>query len=381
MYNYFEQGPIRPPSEAQSLLIRVTRNCPWNKCAFCHTYTGSKFELRSVDDVKKDIRAMKAIADQIVQSSRDMGEQGEVNRNALKHLYNNGVLYDECFYNISAWLYFGGESAFLQDANSLIVKTADLVEILTFLREQFPQIKRITSYCRSHTAARKTVAEFKQLKQAGLSRIHIGMESGSNEVLALIHKGVAANDHIKAGLNIRESGIELSEYFMPGLGGVQWTREHALETACVLNAINPDFIRLRTFHAVPGTGMDNLIKKGEFQPLSDEDIIGEIKLFIKNLEVQGTVLMSDHILNLLEEVEGRLPEDKLRLLSVIERYFALPQQERLIYRLGRRSGALRRLDDLADRESYLRLQGMADSIAAEGSDLDTHINTMMNYYI
>jgi len=278
-------------------------------------------------------------------------------------------------------LHFGGESAFLQDANSLIVETPDLIEILTFLREKFPQIKRITSYCRSHTAARKSVNEFKQLQNAGLSRIHIGMESGSDEVLALIRKGVTANDHIKAGLNIRQAGIELSEYVMPGIGGVKWTREHALETARVLNIINPDFIRLRTFHTVPGTGMDELIKKGEFQQLSDEDILREIQLFIENLEVQGTILASDHILNLLEELEGRLPEDKLKLLSVIRRYFALPERERLIYRVGRRCGALRKLDDLADTESYLKLKYMIDGLAAESSGLEEYLAKIMNNYI
>ena len=381
MRNYFEQGPIRPPSEAISLLIRVTRNCPWNKCAFCHTYSGSKFELRSVDEVKKDIQAMRDIADRIIELSGNLGELGHVNRNVLKHFYNDNR-YNEYFYSIAAWLYFGGENAFLQDANSLIIKTPELVEILTFLKEKFPQIKRITSYCRSHTAARKRVDEFEQLRSAGLSRIHIGMESGSNEVLTLIHKGVTADDHIKAGLNIRQAGLELCEYVMPGLGGIKWTREHASETAKVLNVINPDFIRLRTFHVVPGTGMDELMKKGEFQRLDDEDILREIQLFIENLDVQGTMLVSDHILNLLEELEGKLPEDKFKLLSVIEKYFALPEQERLIYRLGRRNGVLRKIDDLTtDTESYLKLKSIVDSFAAEGSDLEEYFSEIMNNYI
>ncbi|MCG6535604.1 MAG: radical SAM protein [Syntrophales bacterium LBB04] len=381
MSNYFEQGPIRPPSESTSLLIRVTRNCPWNKCAFCHTYSGSKFELRSIEDIKKDIQGMKDIADQIIELSRELGESGRVSRNVLKHLYNNDYQYNEYFHNIAAWLYFGGENAFLQDANSLIIKTPDLVEILNFLREKFPQIRRITSYCRSHTAARKSVDEFVQLQNAGLSRIHIGMESGSDEVLALIHKGVTANDHIKAGLNIRQAGIELSEYVMPGIGGVKWTEEHASKTASVLNAINPDFIRLRTFHIVPGTGMDELVKKGEFQPLSDEDILREIQLFIENLDVQGTMLFSDHILNLLEELEGKLPEDKPKLLAVLKRYFTLSEQERLIYRLGRRIGALRKLDDLADAETYLKLKSIVDRNAAKGSSLEEDMVRIMNSYI
>jgi radical SAM superfamily enzyme YgiQ (UPF0313 family) len=381
MNNCFEQGPIRPPSEATSLLIRVTRNCPWNKCAFCHTYRGSKFELRSVEEVKKDIQTMKDIADQIVGFSCKLGEGGHVNRNVLKQIYNSNVFCNDFFQTMAGWLYFGSENVFLQDADSLILKTTDLLAILDFLREKFPQIKRITSYCRSHTAARKTVGEFEQFKKAGLSRIHIGMESGSDEVLSLIHKGVTASDHIKAGLNIRQAGIELSEYVMPGLGGAKWTRQHALETARVINAINPDFIRLRTLHVVPGTGMDELMKKGEFQPLNDEDILREINLFIENLDVQGTYLSSDHILNLLEELEGKFPADKPGILSAIRRFFELSVQDRLIFRLGRRSGVLRKLDDLANEEAYSRLKSVVDRYIANGGNIEEDIIKTMNNYI
>jgi len=381
MNNYFEQGPIRPPSEATSLLIRVTRNCPWNKCAFCHTYRGSKFELRSVEEVKKDIQSMKDIADEIMNLSSKWGEGGNVNRNVLRQIYNSRDCYNDFLYTVAAWLYFGGENVFLQDANSLILKTADLLAILDFLREKFPAIKRITSYCRSHTAARKTVIEFEQLKKAGLSRIHIGMESGCDEVLSFIHKGVTASDHIKAGLNIRQAGIELSEYIMPGLGGGKWTHQHALETARVINVINPDFIRLRTLHVVPGTQMDELMEKGEFQPLNDEEILREINLFIENLDVQGTYLASDHILNLLEELEGKFPADKPIMLSAIRRYFELSTEDRLIFRLGRRSGALRKLDDLADKETYSRLKSVVDHYNAEGGNIEDDIIKTMNNYI
>ena len=381
MNNCFEQGPIRPPSEATSLLIRVTRNCPWNKCSFCHTYRGSKFELRSVEEVKKDIQTMKDIADQITGFSLKLGEDGHVNRNVLKQIYNSEILNNDFFHTVAGGLYFGGENVFLQDANSLILKTDDLLAILDFLREKFPQIKRITSYCRSHTAARKTVDEFEQLKKAGLSRIHIGMESGCDEVLSLIHKGVTASDHIKAGLNIRQAGIELSEYVMPGLGGAKWTHQHALESARVINAINPDFIRLRTLCVVPGTQMDELRKKGEFQPLNDEDILREINLFIENLNVQGTYLASDHILNLLEELEGEFPEDKPLILSAIRRFFDLSAEDRLIFRLGRRSGVLRKLDDLADDEAYSRLKSVVDRYNTQGGNLEGDIIKTMNNYI
>jgi radical SAM superfamily enzyme YgiQ (UPF0313 family) len=380
MNNYFEQGPIRPPSEATSLLIRVTRNCPWNKCVFCHTYRGTKFELRTVEEVKADIQAMKDYADQIIKLSWKLGEGGRVSKNVLKQISNQS-LDNDYFQTIAVWLYFGGENVFLQDANSLIAKTPDLVAILDFLKEKFPQIKRITSYCRSHTAARKTVSEFEQLKNAGLSRIHVGMESGSDEVLALVNKGVTADIHIKAGQNIKQAGIELSEYFMPGLGGIKFTIQNALESAKVINAVNPDFIRLRTLHVVPGTALEDLVKNGEFQTLGDDDIIREIGLFIENLEVHGTQLISDHILNLLEELEGRFPEDKPKFLAVIKKYFELSAEERLIFRLGRRSGAFRRLDDLGDKETYLRLKLVVDSYAGEGRSLEDDMVNIMNNYI
>jgi len=376
----FEQGPIRPPSEAASLLIRVTRNCPWNKCTFCHTYRGTKFELRNVEEVKADIQAMKDIADQIAELSWKLGEGGRVNRNVMKQI-SNDRLYNDYFQTVAVWLYFGGENAFLQDANSLIAKTPDLVAILHFLREKFSQIKRITTYCRSHTAARKTVSEFEQLKKAGLSRIHVGMESGSDDVLALINKGVKASDHIKAGQNIRQSGIELSEYYMPGLGGAKYSIQHALETARVMNAINPDFIRLRTLHVVPGTELEDLVKSGEFQSLGDEDILKEIELFIENLEVKGSHLVSDHILNLMEELEGTFPEDKSKILHLIKRYFDLSDEERLIFRLGRRSGSLRMLNDLDDKEIFSRLKAVVDKYTADGGNLEEDIDKIMNNYI
>jgi len=378
--HYFEQGPIRPPSEATSLLISVTRNCPWNKCAFCHTYRGTKFELRSVEEVKKDIQTMKDIADEVTDLSFKWGEGGSVSRNVVRRIYNSDG-YNDCIYTVAAWLYFGGENVFLQDANSLILKTTDLLSILNFLKEKFPDIKRITSYCRSHTAARKTVDEFKQLKNAGLSRIHIGMESGSDDVLSLIHKGVTAADHIRAGMNIREADIELSEYVMPGLGGIRLTREHALETAKVINAINPDFVRLRTLHVVPGTGLDELMKKGEFERLSDDGILEEIKLFIEKLDVNGTYLASDHILNLLEELEGVFPDDKKKILSAIDRYFELSSADRQIFRLGRRTGVFRKLDDLINGEAYLQLKSVVDSYAASGGNLDEDVVKIMNNFI
>jgi radical SAM superfamily enzyme len=207
------------------------------------------------------------------------------------------------------------------------------------------------------------------------------MESGCDDVLSMINKGVTAADHIKAGLNIRQSGIELSEYVIPGLGGTKYTRQHALDTAKVLNAINPDFIRLRTLHVVPGTELDERMGKGEFQTLKDDDVLREIKLFVENLDVQNTFFASDHILNLLEELEGRFPEDKKKILSTIEQYFQLSPDERLIFRVGRRSGAYRKLADLSDTEMYSKLKSTVDHYAARGLDIEEEIIKTMNNYI
>jgi len=378
----FEQGPIRPPSEAKSLLLRVTRNCPWNKCAFCHSYHDRKFSLRSVEDVRKDIDEARRIADDIGRISWKMGEGGAVSEAVIDGIFRNEGLYNDSYRSIAAWLYYGGESVFLQDANSIIVKTDDLVDILTNLRDTFPQVTRITSYCRSKTACRKSVEEFRRLKEAGLNRIHIGLESGCDPVLEFISKGVTAEEHIEGGRRIVASGLSLSEYIIPGLGGTRWSREHALETARVLNAINPDFIRLRSLQVRRGTALYGIMKEGRFTPLHDEEVVREIRLLIANLKGIESRVVSDHILNLLEELEGKLPEDRDRLLGIIDGYFTLPEDDRLVYRLGRRKGIYRSLGDLSDRRVYGILKGAIDGYkAGDPAELDRDLHRIMHNYI
>ncbi len=378
----FEQGPIRPPSEARSLLVRVTRNCPWNKCAFCNSYRDTAFSLRTVEEVRNDIRAAGEIAAEIRSLSWQMGEGGRVTADVINRIWNPDGPYSDGFRSVGAWLYYGGESVFLQDANSLIVKTADLVEILHFVKETFPHVTRITSYCRSKTAARKSVEELKSLREAGLSRIHIGMESGYDPLLAFIRKGTTAAEHVEGGKRIVAAGISLSEYVIPGLGGTRWSKEHAEETARTINQINPDFIRLRSLHVVRGTDLDGLMRSGAFSPLGDEDVVREIRRFIECLEGVESTLVSDHILNLLEELEGKLPEDRERLLDAIDRYFALPPTDRLIFRIGRRRGLYRKLDDLSDRPTYGRLKQVVDDyMKAEPGRLEQDLFRLMHHYI
>ncbi len=378
----FEQGPIRPPSEARSLLIRVTRNCPWNKCAFCRTYQREKFSLRSVEEVKEDITRARRIADEIRALSWKLGEAGRITEAVVRRIYHGGNGYNDAFRSVCAWLYWGGESVFLQDANSLILKTEDLEEILSFLREQFPGVTRITSYCRSQTARRKTVEELQRLRQAGLSRIHVGMESGYDPLLEFIRKGATAADHIEGGKRIVESGISLCEYIIPGLGGDRWSEENALATATVINAINPDYVRLRSLQVVKGTGLYELMKKGEFTPLGDDETVREIRVFIASLEGIQTTIVSDHILNLLEDVEGKLPEDKDKLLAVIDAYLSLPLQDRMIFRLGRRQGIYRCLEDLRDPVMYGRLKAITDEYLPNDPErFETDLRQLMRQYV
>ena len=352
----FEQGPIRPPSEAKSLLIRPTRNCPWNKCAFCHTYRDTRFELRSVEEIKKDIDAVRDLADRIGEISWKLGQGGKVNDPVVSQIFGNETLFSETLRHVAAWLYFGGQTVFLQDADTLVMKTDNLLDVLSYLKEKFPGIRRVTSYCRSRTARHKSVEDLKRIREAGLVRIHVGLESGCDEVLKFIRKGVTAADHIEGGQRLVAAGISLCEYVMPGLGGQRWSREHAIETARVLNAINPDHIRMRTLSVRWGTALYEMMQQGEFQPIGDEEILKEISLFIGHLDGIESRIVSDHILNLLEELEGKLPEDKEKLLGIIDRYFVMPEEDRLVFRLGRRRGLYRSLDDLSDSNTYRQLK-------------------------
>jgi radical SAM superfamily enzyme YgiQ (UPF0313 family) len=369
----FELGPIRPPSEAFSLLIRVTRNCPWNRCKFCPIYKGAKFQLRSVEEVKRDIDMVKAIQDEIKELAR---KHGDSPREMAAGVYNNPP--NDSYRNVALWMYSGGKHVFLQDANTLIMKTADLVEIIRYLKETFPEIDRITSYARSHTAARKSVDELKELHKAGLSRIHIGMESGYDPVLVFLDKGVTAADHITAGKNVVASGISLCEYVMLGAGGKKWWREHALETARALNQIRPDYIRFRTLTIQPRMPLYNDVDSGEFIRSTDEEIVEEEELLLENLDCPAQIV-SDHMINLLPEVEGRLPEDKEKMLVVIQRFQSLSAEERDTYKLGRRLGLFSRLDDLADASLRTQVEGVLSRLGEDGVSDDLLFGLMERY--
>jgi radical SAM superfamily enzyme YgiQ (UPF0313 family) len=293
----YEVGPIRPPSEAASLLIRVTRNCPWNRCEFCPTYKGTRFERRPIEDILEDI-------------DRAATFHGDVFR-----------------------------TAFIQDANSLVMETDDLVQVLSRLKEKFPSVQRVTSYARARTVAWKSAEELGQLHEAGLSRLHIGLESGYGPLLEYMKKGVTPELVTEGGKKVVESGISLCLYVILGLGGQlrlegqETWRNHALATAAVLNEVNPDYIRVRTLTIKEGMPLHERIVRGEFEESSDAEKVGEERLLIEKLQV-SSYFASDHSTNVLMDVRGQLPGDKQAMLAIMDQYLELSDEDQLDFRLG-----------------------------------------------
>jgi radical SAM superfamily enzyme len=341
----YEQGVIRPPSEASSLLIRVTRNCPWNQCLFCPAYKGVKFSKRAVEEVKGDIDNM---ADEL---------KG----------------------------YSGVKTAFLQDADSLILPVNDLVVILDHLKEKFPEIDRITTYARARTLSHKSVEDLKRLKQAGLTRIHAGMESGSAKVLQMIKKGITPQEVVNGGRNVMEAGIELSEYIMPGIAGRTLSEEHAIETAGLLNLVRPHFIRVRTFAMHPQSPMQKMVREGTFVPLTDDEIIAEIRLLVNHLDSMHSYFScNDFSLNLLMQVDGFLDEKKEVMLNELDAFLSMTKRQRQVYTLLHYAGYSRYpLSVVNDQNVLDQVVPEIEKLERSGGEhgFDEHIRMLKTYQL
>lgn len=277
----YDYPPIRPPSEADSALIRVTRGCPWNRCTFCSVYRHVKFESRSLADIEADIDS---IPD-----------------------------------------YFPGtDTVFIGDSNSLVYK--DLVTVVKMIREKLPETMRITSYARAHTLHVKTIDQLKELKEAGLDRLHVGLESGDANILENVAKGAGRELMIQGGRKAKEAGMELSLYVLCGLGGEELWQRHADGSAEVINIIKPDFIRLRTLTLTDDTPLYNNWKEGKFKPITPLTRLKETRRLIEKLTVSNCYLASDHVTNYLWApggiiyygVNGPLPKDKEALLRNLD---------------------------------------------------------------
>ena len=225
-------------------------------------------------------------------------------------------------------------------------KNGRLSDVILYLKSAFPQITRITSYGRAESLCRISVEEYAELRAAGLTRIHSGYESGSDVVLDFIHKGVTAQQEIQAGKNIKAGGIEFSVYFMPGVGGRALSQENARGMAHVVSEIDPHFLRIRTVAVKQGTELYEEYASGRMELCSDDEKVLELQTLIENCHCQDTVVASDHIINLLPHVMGKLPGEKQQMLGVIQEYLALPELDRRIYQLLRRSNSVESVAEL-----------------------------------
>lgn len=278
----FDFPPYRPPSEAQSALIRVSRGCPWNHCTFCGMYKNTTFELRPFEEIAADV----------------------------------GLLPE---------IFTGCRTVFIADSDSLI--HPDIIRVVKLISATLPDNRRITSYARAHTLKRCGSDKLHSLKEAGLNRVHVGLESGDRKVLKRIRKGVTPEIMIQAGRTARQAGLELCFYALCGIGGDTRWREHADGTADLINQVNPDFVRFRTLTVIPGAPLHEEWKAGEFVPIQPINRLEETRRLIEGLQVEGCSLISDHITNQLwgpegivyGGVEGILTRDKQKMLDLLTR--------------------------------------------------------------
>lgn len=378
-YSGFEQGPIRPPSEANSLLLRITRNCPWNQCTFCSLYKETKFHMRPVEHVLRDIDTISFYTDSIKTAS-NTGET--LSQSELMGLSPNGGLADlTALHAASSFVASGMKSIFLQDGNSLIIKPEHIIQILLHLGDAFPNVERITSYARSQTIAKISDDNLKQMADAGLNRIHIGMESGSDTVLTMVKKGADKATHILAGQKVKKAGIQLSEYVMPGLGGKALSTENALQTADALNQINPDFIRLRTLAMAAGAPLSEQYNKGLFDKLGEVDTARELLTWLENLDGITSTIRSDHVLNLFPEIDGTLPEDKEKMMQPVKDFLALAPYEQMLFCIGRRTHRIANLSGLQNSVQRNYVIDMCSNLGATVDNFDEVIDSIMQRFI
>ena len=276
----YDFPPFRPPNEANSALIRVTRGCPWNRCEFCAMYKHLKFASKPLEEVKKDVERARQI-------------------------------------------YGVADTIFLGDSDNLVHK--DLPEIVAYIRKIFPEAQRITTYARAKTILHRKMDFLKAVRKAGLDRLHLGLESGDEIVLERLSKGAKPEEMSRAGQKAKVAGYEVSFYVLSGAGGKDRWQEHAQNSAAVLNAAQPDFIRLRTLTIQYRTPLDEKLRKGEFVLTPPLERLEEVKLFLETLDVKNCFLASDHLTNYLwagntviyRGVAGTLPDDKDRMLAKI----------------------------------------------------------------
>jgi radical SAM superfamily enzyme YgiQ (UPF0313 family) len=282
---------IRPPTEARSLLLRVTRGCNWNRCRFCGIYSHfgqPNFELRAVEEVLADIEA-------------------------AREAYGPD------------WA-----AAFLGDADPLVAPPQDLLAILRHLRATFPAVRRVTCYARASTCHRRR-EHLPAFHQAGLSRVHVGLETGSDALLRFHQKGSSQKLLMESGLATREAGLELSYYILLGLGGADRWEEHVRETLVVLNAVQPEFVRFRRLwiygqEGGPACPLWDDVQSGRFTPQTPEGTVLELRAIVAGVTFPTEIEAIHH--NVHVRLGGHLPESRERMLAKLDAFLARPEAEK-----------------------------------------------------
>ena len=248
----YEGDVYRPPSEARSLIIQVTIGCSHNKCTFCHMYTDKQFRVRKREEILADL--------------------------------------DECRDTYGPYV----QRVFFADGDALVVKTELLLELLNYVRKNFPYAERITSYGTAKDVLRKSEEELVALRKAGLAMIYLGAESGDDEVLVHIQKGETAAEIIAAGQKLKRCGIQTSVTLISGLGGSAGMEAHAVKSAELINAMNPEYASILTLHLSPESPMAKEIQRGEMELLKPDQIMDETELFLTHIDSPGTVFRTNH---------------------------------------------------------------------------------------
>jgi radical SAM superfamily enzyme YgiQ (UPF0313 family) len=294
--NFVRPDIIRPPSEWDSYFLPVTSGCSTNTCTFC-MYYGSKLQMRDIDDVKSEIDALAAFMRSGIQLS-----------NVSKVVYAVAQRWN-------------GKKVFLQDGDALVYPFPKLKEVLQYLNEKLPSVERIGTYATPQDILRRSSEELKELRRLKLGIFYTGLESGDDELLQKIGKGVTSDEFIEAGKKVKEAGIIFSVTIILGLGGVEGSQKHALETARVLTEIDPEYVGALTLTFVPGTPLYEQRERNEFHPLSPFQSLEELKSIIENSNFTDCFFSSMHASNYLS-VRGRLPRDRARMLREIEKVLA-----------------------------------------------------------
>nr|WP_286944773.1 radical SAM protein [Pseudomonas sp. UBA6718] len=276
---------FRPPSEAHSLILPVTNGCSWNHCTFCEMYTAPQKKFRARDE------------DQVLEEIRRAGERLIVQR------------------------------VFLADGDALVLPTRRLLSILQAIREHMPEVDRVSSYCLPRNLRKKSVAELKELADAGLKMAYVGCESGDDEVLARVNKGETYESSLSALEKLGEAGIIRSVMILNGLGGTVLSEQHADNSARLMNAAQPEFLSTLVVSFPMGEGR---FREGfaDFQPLGQQQLFLEVERLLQGLELQNTVFRSDHASNYLV-LKGNLGADKARLLAQVRQAIERPHSAQL----------------------------------------------------